>query len=96
MNVFIVYVHLSDDSFTRYARDSFIDGLKSAGHSYIVSDLYKMNFTMDMSESEYLRESNYREDFPIPNDVIKEQEKLTPVMRWCSFILFSGQKRRLN
>lgn len=76
MNVFIVYAHPSEDSFTRYVRDSFIDGLKSAGHSYIISDLYKMNFTTDISESEYLREANYREDLPLPNDVIREQERI--------------------
>lgn len=76
MNVFIVYTHPSEDSFTRYARDSFIDGLKSAGHSYIISDLYKMNFITDMSESEYLREANYRDELPLSDDVIQEQEKI--------------------
>ena len=76
MNVFIVYAHPSEDSFTRHVRDCFIEGLKAAGHSYIMSDLYKMGFRTDMSESEYLREANYREDLPLANDVILEHNKI--------------------
>jgi NAD(P)H dehydrogenase (quinone) len=51
LNVFIVYAHPSEDSFTRHIRDSFIAGLESAGHGYVLSDLYKMNFVTDMSEA---------------------------------------------
>lgn len=76
MNVFIVYAHPSNDSFSSHVRDSFIEGLKTAGHSYVISDLYKMDFKTDMSEAEYLRESNYKEDLPLPDDVIIEQEKI--------------------
>jgi NAD(P)H dehydrogenase (quinone) len=76
MHVFIVYAHPSDDSFTRAARDEFIRGLKEAGHTCEVSDLYKMGFHTDMSESEYLREANYRQDLPVPNDVAEEQNKI--------------------
>lgn len=76
MNVFIVYAHPSDDSFTRYVRDEFIKGLVDGKHTYEISDLYKMNFITDMSESEYLREANYRTDIPLPNDVSDEQQKI--------------------
>ena len=76
MRVFIVYAHPSEDSFTREVRDSFIGGLESAGHSYVLSDLYKMNFTTDMSEDEYLREAYYRRELPLPADVIAEHEKI--------------------
>jgi len=76
MRIFIVYAHPSEDSFTREIRDSFIAGLESAGHSYVLSDIYKMNFTADISENEYLREAYYRKDAPIPADVIAEQEKI--------------------
>jgi len=76
MRVFIVYAHPSEDSFTRQIRDSFIAGLESAGHCYVLSDLYKMNFCADMSEAEYLREAYYRRELPIPADVIAEQEKV--------------------
>ena len=76
MNVFIVYCHPSEDSFTREVRDSFIAGLESAGNSYILSDLYKMNFITDMSEDEYKREAYYRLDLPAPGDVRAEHEKI--------------------
>ena len=76
MKIFIVYCHPDDDSFTSRIRDSFIAGLEHAGHSYIISDLYKMNFKTDMSEDEYLREAHYRGELPVPSDVIAEQEKI--------------------
>ena len=76
MKVFIVYCHPSNDSFTREVKDSFISGLEKAGHSYIISDLYKMNFTADISEDEYKREAYYRRELPVPQDVMAEHEKI--------------------
>ena len=49
MKTFIVYCHPSEDSFTRCVRDAFINGLKDAGHEYVISDLYKMDFKTDMT-----------------------------------------------
>ncbi|MDR0456456.1 MAG: NAD(P)H-dependent oxidoreductase [Treponema sp.] len=76
MQAFIVYAHPSEDSFTRHIRDSFMAGLESSGHSYIISDLYKMNFKSDISEAEYLREAHYRREVSVPADVIAEHEKI--------------------
>ena len=76
MKVFIVYAHPSRDSFTWEALESFILGLKEAGHEYIISDLYEMGFKTDLSEAEYLREAYYRRELPIPPDIIAEQEKI--------------------
>jgi len=76
MNIFIVYAHPSEDSFTSHARDNFIKGLEDAGHTYMLSDLYKMGFQTDISEAEYLREVNYNLDAPLPDDVIAEQNKI--------------------
>jgi NAD(P)H dehydrogenase (quinone) len=76
MKVFIVYAHPGRDSFTREARDSFIRGLESAGHSWVLSDLYQMGFKTDMSEGEYLREAYYQRELPVPPDVAAEQEKI--------------------
>jgi NAD(P)H dehydrogenase (quinone) len=76
VNVFIVYAHPSEDSFTRHVRDRFIAGLESAGHRYILSDLYAMNFRSDMDEAEYRREAYYRLEAPVPEDVRREQEKI--------------------
>jgi NAD(P)H dehydrogenase (quinone) len=76
MQIFVVYAHPGEDSFTRHIRDRFIEGAQSAGHNCVVSDLYKMNFKTDMSESEYLREAYYQREAPVPADVIAEQEKI--------------------
>ncbi|MCL2884859.1 MAG: NAD(P)H-dependent oxidoreductase, partial [Oscillospiraceae bacterium] len=76
MKVFIVYAHPSEDSFTRHVRDSFIKGVEDAGHTYMLSDLYAMNFVTDMSEAEYRRESTYQEESAVPTDVLAEQEKI--------------------
>jgi NAD(P)H dehydrogenase (quinone) len=76
MEVFIVYCHPSEDSFTREVRESFIAGLESSRHSYVISDLYKMNFITDMNESEYLREAYYRRELSLSPDVKAEQDKI--------------------
>jgi len=76
MRVFVIYAHPSEDSFTFHAKNSFIKGLEKSGHHVIVSDLYKMGFQTDMSEAEYLRESNYIETLSPPYDVLAEQEKI--------------------
>ena len=76
MNVFIVYCHPSEDSFTYHVKEAFIKGLVDAGYSYTISDLYKMQFDSDMSEEEYLRDANYRDDLSIAQDVKLEQDKI--------------------
>jgi NAD(P)H dehydrogenase (quinone) len=76
MKVFIVYAHPHEDSFTRHVRDRFIAGLENAGHTYILSDLYKIDFKTDMSGPEYFREAHYRRDLPVPEDVAAEQGKI--------------------
>ncbi|GHU24049.1 flavodoxin family protein [Spirochaetia bacterium] len=76
MRVFIVYAHPSENSFTHHVKDSFITGLEYSGHNVVVSDLYRMHFQTDMSESEYLREAMYRKDLPLPPDVQAEQKKI--------------------
>jgi len=84
MKAFIVYCHPSEDSFTAEVRDSFIRGLESGGHGYLLSDLYKMNFNSDMSEAEYRREAFYNTALPVPADVLAEQEKINS----CGAIVF--------
>ena len=76
MKVFVVYCHPSKSSFTYQVYDSFLRGLQAAGHEVVVSDLYKMNFQTDISEEEYLRETYYRADMPVADDVKAEQEKI--------------------
>ena len=76
MKAFIVYCHPSEDSFTRCVRDAFIRGLEDAGHEYVLSDLYKMDFRSDMTEAEYLRDAYYQNTPDIADDVLAEQEKI--------------------
>ena len=76
MNIFIVYSHPSENSFTRHVRDELIQCLVQLGHSYEISDLYKMNFCTDISEEEYAREANYQDHATLSEDVIAEQDKI--------------------
>ena len=75
-NVLIVYCHPSRNSFTNVVKDSFVKGLKEAGHSYQISDLYAEKFNPVMSEDEYLREGFYNLEAPVAEDVLAEQEKI--------------------
>ena len=84
MKAFIVYCHPSEDSFTSHVRDSFIKGIVDSGNEYLISDLYKMNFKSDMSEKEYLRDSNYRDTPDLEEDVLAEQKKIND----CDAIVF--------
>ena len=76
MNVLVVYCHPSENSFTNIIKNSFIKGLEDAGHTYVISDLYKEGFNPVMSESEYIREGFYRLDMNVSQDVIREQERI--------------------
>lgn len=76
LNVLVVYCHPSENSFTNIIKNSFIKGLEDAGHTYVISDLYKEGFNPVMSESEYIREGFYRLDMNVSQDVIREQERI--------------------
>lgn len=76
MHVFVIYAHPSETSFTRHARDKFIEGLIAGGHSFELSDLYAMQFRTDISEDEYLREANYDLSKPLSEEVLVEQSKI--------------------
>ena len=76
MKALIVYCHPSEDSFTSHVRDAFIKGITDSGNEYILSDLYAMDFRTDMTEKEYLRDSNYRDTNDLADDVLAEQEKI--------------------
>ncbi len=76
MKVFVVYCHPSTKSFTHVMKEEFLQGLKDAGHSVVVSDLYQMNFNETLSEDEYLREAYYRSDIRVSSDVLEEQRKI--------------------
>lgn len=76
MNVFVVYCHPCEDSFTYQVKESFLKGLTDACHTCEISDLYEMRFNPVMSEKEYRREAFYNEMLPVPHDVLMEQKKI--------------------
>lgn len=76
MQVLVVYCHPSENSFTSIVKNSFMKGLEDAGHTYVISDLYKEGFQPVMSEREYLREGFYRADMSVSQEVIREQERI--------------------
>ena len=53
MKVFVVYCHPSRTSFTYQVYLQFMRGLQAAGHTVVVSDIYEMGVTSDMTGDEY-------------------------------------------
>lgn len=84
MNVFIIYAHPSQKSFTYQIFSQLQKGVIAGGHRLKVSDLYAMNFQSDMSEAAYNREGFANTNLPIPVDVQLEQQKV----EWADCICF--------
>ena len=76
MKIYIVFAHPSKESFTFAVLESFIKGLKDAGHTYEIGDLYEMNFKADMNPAEYNRETSFDAEAPLSGDIKAEQEKI--------------------
>ncbi|MBR7831854.1 NAD(P)H-dependent oxidoreductase [Actinospica durhamensis] len=81
-HVHVVYTHPGNRGFTREILDAFLGGLEEAGHTYTVSDLYVMGFRSELTAAEYERESGYRADAPVPDDVAAEQARLDAADAW--------------
>jgi NAD(P)H dehydrogenase (quinone) len=82
-HVHIVYAHPSEESFTHQIREAFINGLRDGGHSWSISDLYAMGFSPDLAPEEYDRESSYRAESPVPEDVAAEHVRLAAADAWA-------------
>jgi NAD(P)H dehydrogenase (quinone) len=76
MHVYIVFAHPSKQSFNRAVLDAFAQGLRDAGHTYELGDLYEMGFKSEMDVEQYRREVGLDPDAPVPDDVGEEQEKM--------------------
>lgn len=76
MHVYVVFTHPSTQSFTREVLDEFLKGLRTAGHSSEIGDLYQMNFRTDMDLKQYDRETGSDPDAPLPADVRDEHAKI--------------------
>jgi NAD(P)H dehydrogenase (quinone) len=76
MHVYILFTHPSKGSFNRAVLEAFIKGLRDAGHSYEISDLYRMAFNAEMDVAQYEREVGFDPEAPVPHDVKIEQDKI--------------------
>jgi len=76
MHVYIVFAHPSRKSFTWEVLNAFTRGLRDAGHSFEIGDLYQMSFQSDMDLAQYERETGMDPDAPMPEDIRLEQAKI--------------------
>jgi NAD(P)H dehydrogenase (quinone) len=76
MHVYIVFAHPSRTSFCSAVLEAFTRGLRDAGHSYEVADLYRMGFQSEMDLEQYEREVGGELDAPVPADVAREQARV--------------------
>jgi len=76
MHIYIIFAHPSKKSFSYEVLNRFIQGLKEAGHTFEIGDLYEMQFNCEMDRQQYDREVGLNPSAPVPNDVRLEQEKI--------------------
>ena len=76
MHVYIIFAHPSKKSFSKSVLETFVDGLKDAGHTFEIGDLYEMNFKSEMDSIQYKREVGLDPTAPVPHDVKSEQDKI--------------------
>lgn len=76
MNILIIYAHPSKFSFTYSVLLELKRSLLINEHKVVISDLYKNEFSSDLSELEYNREGLGLTNLPLAQDVISEQTKL--------------------
>ena len=76
MHVYILFAHPSQDSFNRNVLDMFVKGLRDAGHTHEIGDLYRIDFKSDMDLDQYQREVGLDPQAPVPDDVMAEQKKI--------------------
>ena len=69
MNVLVIYAHPSKNSLNHAIKEAFLEGLKKAGHTYELSDLYEDGFNPILSESE-LKHGE------VPSDIQVYREKI--------------------
>jgi len=76
MHIYIIFAHPSKKSFSYEVLNSFLQGLKEAGHTFEIGDLYQMQFNCEMDRQQYDREVGLNPSAPVQNDVRLEQEKI--------------------
>jgi NAD(P)H dehydrogenase (quinone) len=73
MNVLIVYGHPNPQSFNHALLEAFTEGLKEAGHTYEVSDLYGGGFDALFKGPDFAQFTGGE----MPADVLAEQKKVS-------------------
>lgn len=76
MKIQIIYCHPSKQSYTYDILEQLISHLEQENLAYEISDLYAMDFKTDMSEEEFEREGAGKVEWPVPQDVKEEQNKI--------------------
>ena len=76
MHIYIVFAHPSQNSFTYGVLQAFTAGLREAGHTFEIGDLYAISFQTDMDLAQYERETRFDPSLPVPADVELEQRKI--------------------
>jgi NAD(P)H dehydrogenase (quinone) len=76
MHVYVVFAHPSQTSFCSAVLEAFTRGLREAGHTFEVADLYRMGFRAEMDLEQYQREVGGDPDAPVPDDVAREQARI--------------------
>jgi NAD(P)H dehydrogenase (quinone) len=76
MHVYILFCHPSKESFGAAVLEAFTRGLRDAGHTYEIGDLYEMGFKSEMDVDQYRREVGLDREAPVPRDVREEQDKI--------------------
>ena len=76
MHLYVVFAHPSKGSFSYAVLQAFARGLREAGHTFEMGDLYEMGFESELDEGQYFRELGLDPDAPVPDDVKAEQDKI--------------------
>jgi NAD(P)H dehydrogenase (quinone) len=90
MHVYIIFAHPSEDSFNHDILEMYIKGLREAGHTYEIGDLYRMDFESDMNLAQYQREVGLDPGAPVPDDVRPSRLRSTRPTFWHSFTRCGG------
>jgi NAD(P)H dehydrogenase (quinone) len=76
VHVYVVFAHPSQGSFTHAVLEAFVEGLRDAGHTFEIGDLYAMGFPAEMDLALYERETSLDPRRPVPEFVAAEQRKI--------------------
>ncbi len=83
MRAHVVYAHPRAGSFTHAVLDAFTAGLRDAGRTVTVSDLYAKGFQPLLAGEEYRREATAATGRPVAPDVAAEQAALEAADLWA-------------